>query len=233
MNIKAFLYVKKEELSRYLAIKLSRNRASTAMQLMLNTLQANKMLPEKLIALELFGFIGTSVTMDYQHLAEYLEMWELNPFYAREAQKNIPKAKVVCGNSIDAIKFGKVLRKDYNFIVIDTNSASSFDDGSYESFGVFSHTLNYIANDAVIFVTIYSDLEKYSKLYGNTVDQIDKNWIKARKDFFQIENVINGRGIDYLKGFEREIRMKNIEIVQSQFISRNECVGFGVFVLKK
>ena len=233
MDIRSFLYVKKQKLSRYLSLKLSRNRTFTAMQLMLKTLETNQMLPQKLIALELFGFIGTSTTMDYQDLAEYIEMWELNPYYAAEAKKNIPKATVVCGDSIKTIKEGEVLRKDYNFIVIDPNSASTFDDGSYESFGVFNHTLKYIADEAVIFVTIYSNLKKYASLYGNSVKDLDPKWINARKEFFQMENVIDGRGIDYLKAFDKIIIDNKMNVIFSQFLNRNECVGFGVFVIKK
>lgn len=233
MNLRKFLYVKKQNLSRYLALKLSRNRSFTAMQLMLKTLESNQMLPEKLIALDLFGFIGTSITMDFQDRAEYIEMWEIDAYYSEQAKKNIPKAKVICGDSIDAVKNGKLLRNDYNFIVIDANSSSSFDDGSYESFGVFPYALNYIASKAVIFVTIYNDLKKNAALYGQTVEQIDKDWIKARKEFFQLENVINGRGIDYIKGFEKIIVEKKMTVLYSQFISRNDCVGFGVFVVEK
>lgn len=233
MNLHQFLYVRKQKLSRYLASKLARNRTFTAMQLLLKTLKTNKMLPEKLVALELFGFIGTSTTMDYAHLAEYIEIWEFHPYYAKHAQKNIPGAKVICGDSIKAIKEGGVLRRDYNFIVIDPNGASAFNDGSYESFGVFEPALRYIAGEAVLFVTIYTDLLKIAELYGNDEASIDKEWIKARKEFFGMENVLNGRGIDYLKGFEKIILKNNIQLVHSQFLNRNDYVGFGVFVLRK
>lgn len=230
MKLKNFFYIKKEILSRKLALAFSRTRALTPLQLILKTLKCNNFLPERLVALELFGFIGTSTTLDYAQLTDYLEIWELNADFAKVAQKNIPQAKVICGNSVDAIKTGKVLRKDYNFIVIDTNSSSAYDDGSYESFSVFPNALNYIADNAVIIVTIYTELNNYTKHYKRELNQ---NWIKARKDFFELENVINARGIDYLKGFEKQIILKNINIVQSQFFSRNDSVGFGVFVLKK
>lgn len=229
MKLRNYIYVKKEKFSRSLALKFSRNRSFTAMQFVLKTLQANKMLPEKLIALELFGFIGTSVAMDYQHLAEYLELWELDPHYAKEAQNNIPKANVICGNSIKAIKEGQLKKKEYNFIVIDTNS-SVFDDGSFESFGVFEPALKYITTEAVIIVTIYNNLKKFSELYNCEIDQ---NWLSARQSFYKIDNVIDGRGIDYLTSFENLIRQNNLKLEFSQFISRNECVGFGVFVIKK
>jgi hypothetical protein len=233
MNLKLFIYVKKQKLSRYLALKLARNRAFSATQLMIKTLRTNKMLPEKLIALDLFGFIGTTTTMDYQHLAEYIEMWEIDPYYAKEAKKNIPKAHVVCGDSIKAVKEGNLLRKDYNFMVIDANVSSSFNDGSYESFGVFPHALNYLADKAVIFVTIFSNLKEYLNLYGDNIDKIDKNWIQARKNFYKMENVIDARGIDYLKGFEDIILQKNLKLEYSNFINRNDYVGFGVFVVSK
>lgn len=233
MKIKNYIYVKKQKLSRYLAIKLTRNRSFTAMQLMLKTLRINKMLPEKLVALDLFGFIGTTTTMDYAHLCDYLEMWEIDPYYAKVAKKNIPTANVVCGDSINAVKTGALLRKNYNFIVIDANVSSVFSDGSYESIGVFPHALNYAADKAVIFVTIFCNVVEMTKLYGGSKEQIDKNWLKARKEFFQIDNVVDASGIDYLKGFERVIAEKNFELTYSQFICRNDYIGFGVFVINK
>lgn len=233
MTIKNFIYVKKQKLSRYLALKLSRNRSFTAMQLMLKTLRTNKMLPEKLIALDLFGFIGTTTTMDYENLTEYVELWEIDPYYAKEAKRNLPNANVVCGDSISAVKKGLLHKKEYNFIVIDANVSSAFADGSYESFGVFPHALNYIANEAVIFVTIFINLIEYTKYSGGLIEEIDKNWIQARKEFFKLDNVIDGRGIDYLNGFETIIKEKNLKLVHSQFINRNDYVGFGVFVINK
>ncbi len=233
MEVKKFIYVKKQKLTRYLAVKLMRNRSFSAMQLMIKTLKTNKMLPEKIIAIDLFGFIGTTTTMDYAHLTDYIEMWEIDPYYAKEAKRNIPNAHVVCGDSLNAIKNGLLLRKEYNFIVIDANVSSVFTDGSYESFGIFPHALNYIANEAVIFVTIFSNLKELSKLYSGNENNIDPNWVKARKDFFQIDNVIDGRGIDYLKPFENIIKEKNLNLVHSQFINRNDYIGFGVFVVNK
>jgi hypothetical protein len=82
-------------------------------------------------------------------------------------------------------------------------------------------------------VTIFSDLREITNLYGGSIEQLDPNWIKARKDFYQVENVIDARGIDYLKGFELIIKEKNIDLIHSQFINRNDSVGFGVFVVKK
>jgi len=233
MNFRTLVYVKKQVLSRFLAKRISGNRTFTALQLILKTLRANKMLPERLVALELFGFIGTTGTMDYANLCDYLEMWEIDPYYAKHAEKNVPNAVVVCGDSINAIKTGKVLRKEYNFIVIDANSHSAFGDGNYESFGVFHHALNYIAKEAVILVAIFSDLNNLAKTYNTKVEDLDQNWIAARKEFFEMDNVINGRGIDYLKKYEKIVREKNIELIHSQFINRNDSVAFGVFVVKK
>ncbi len=233
MSLKAFIYVKKQLLSRYLALKFSRNRSFTTMQLMLKTLDSNQMLPKELVALDVFGFIGTSITMDFQDRAGYLEMWEINTYYAKQAKKNIPKAKVVCGDSVNAAKTGGFLRTDYNFIVIDGNSSTSFSDGSYETFGVFPYVLNYIGNQAVIFVTIFNNLKKNYELYGKGIEEADPKWLQARRDFYQMENIIDGKGIDYLKSFEEIILKKNLELVYTNFISRNDCVGFGVFVVKK
>jgi len=233
MNIRNFIYVKKQKLTRFLALNLSRNRSFSAMQLMIKTLRTNKMLPEKIVALDLFGFVGTTTTLDYAHLAEYIEMWEIDPYYAKEAKRNVPKAQVICGDSIAAVKTGKLLRKDYNLIVVDANATSAFSDGSYESFGVFSHVLNYIAKEAVIFVTIFSDLKEYAKHYLGNEQALDRNWVNARKEFFGIDNVLDGRGVDYLKRFESIIKEKNIELVHSQFINRNDLIGFGVFVVNK
>ncbi len=230
MIIKKLIYVRKSQFSKWLLSRIFKKRVGTAMQTMLQTLSANHMLPKNLIALELFGFIGTNATMDYAHLADYIEMWEIDPFFAKEAQKYIPKARVICGDSIKAISNGGLLRKDYNFIVIDPN-VFMHNYVSFESFGIFGHALKYVAKDTVIFVNIFNNVEEYIKKYG--ANERIEDWIKARKEFFAIDNVVSARGIDYLKGFEKIIKAEKLDIVYSNFISRNEYVGFGVFVLKK
>ncbi|MBN8702787.1 MAG: hypothetical protein J0M08_06965 [Bacteroidetes bacterium] len=233
MSLKKYLYTKRQLFSRFFALKLSRERAFTALQLIIKTLQSNKYLPEKIIALEVFGFIGTSTSLDYAELTDYLELWEIDPYYAKQAQKINPNAKVICGDSVEAIANGKLLRDDYNFLVIDSNISSALNDGSYESFGVFENSLKYLAKKSVVIVTIYNNLEAFAKLYNTSVNQLDANWITARKTFYGLDNVINARGTDYLISFEKIIAKNNFQLIQSQFISRNNCVGFGVFVLDK
>ena len=112
----------------------------------MTTLQANRQLPERIVALEVFGFVGTGTSLDYAHLADYLELWEIDPYYARRAQAINPRAKVMCGDSIEALNQGKVLRRDYNLVVIDP-SPPSFRSRTFESFPVFANALNYTADD--------------------------------------------------------------------------------------
>jgi hypothetical protein len=233
MEFKNFIYVKKQQLSRYLALKLSRNRAFTALQLVIKTLRSNHYLPKNIIALEVFGFIGTSTALDYADLTDYLEMWELDPYFAKKAQKLNPRAKVMCGDSMEALAQGKVLRRDYNFIVIDANISSASDSSCYESFGVFENSLNYLANEAIVIVTIYNNLEAFAANYNTTTDKLDPAWLKARKSFYQIDNVLTEKGINYLPAFEKILERKNFKVIYNNFISRNDSVGFGVFVVNK
>lgn len=232
MSFQKFKYVTKQRLSRYLSSRFANNRSFTVLQTVIKTLKANHLLPETLIALEVFGFIGTSTSLDYAHLTEYLELWEYDPYYAKYAQKINPRATVMCGDSIAALAKGKVRRKDYNFVVIDPNIASGSESSGYESFTCFENALKYTADKAIVIVTIYNDLNAFASYYNTTADKLDANWMKARREFYGLENVVNAPGTDYLKAFEQIIKRNNKQIRYSQFFSRNDSVGFGVFAIE-
>lgn len=233
MSFRKFKYIQKQRLSRYLSGLFSNNRSFTALQTVIKTLRSNHLLPEKLIALEVFGFIGTSTSLDYAPFTEYLELWEYDPYYARYAQKINPKARVMCGDSINALAEGKVFRKDYNFIVIDPNIASGTESSGYESFTCFENALRYTSDQAVIIVTIYNDLRAFASYYNTIAEELDPSWITARKAFYGLQNVIDAPATDYLLAFEKIIQKNGYAMRYSQFISRNDSVGFGVFAIRR
>ena len=94
-------------------------RLNTSMDMVILTLKVYNIFPKPLIALDLFGMYGLWVTVDYAPYCDYLEMWEINPKYAKFAHRFLPKAVVNVGDSIKVVKAGQLQRRDYNFIVID------------------------------------------------------------------------------------------------------------------
>ena len=228
MSLKKWIYIKKQQLNRFLAVNLGRQRTQSTLQIIIKTLKANNYLPDKLIALEVFGFIGTSTAQDYIHLTAYFEIWELDPYYAKWAKKLNKSAIIMNGDSVEALKKGYMKRNDYNFVVIDPNIYTG---NSFESFDVFENTLKYIDREnCIIIVTIYNNIQILADMYCTKLQDFDP-WLKARSAFFNMNNVINARGDDYLDAFSKIIIQNKLEVISCSFLSRNDAVGFGVFVI--
>jgi hypothetical protein len=84
--------------SKYIDFFKRGDRLVTPMQLLISTLDSRGYLPEKIIAVELFGMHGLWITKDYANICSYLELYEINPTYANFAKKFIRNAKVITGD---------------------------------------------------------------------------------------------------------------------------------------
>ena len=79
-------------------------------------LERRKVNPADLNALEVFGYTGEMHVMDYAPIVSTLEAWEIEPRYAEQLTRNIPKAEVKVVDSYEEIR--NTPRK-YSFIVVD------------------------------------------------------------------------------------------------------------------
>lgn len=70
------------------------------MQDVLDIITKNGIKLNNLTAVELFGRDGTWHTHEYSNMVKTLEIWEIDPSYEKELQKNFPTAKIKIVDSI-------------------------------------------------------------------------------------------------------------------------------------
>src|SRR5688500_10322437 len=94
-------------------------------------LKTSGYLQEKINALELFGMYGLYVTKHYAHLCEYVELWELEPTFAKFARKFSDKnVHVIEGDSVNAVRDQQIKGK-FNFLMIDNPLVSPYGPALY------------------------------------------------------------------------------------------------------
>jgi len=206
----------------------------TSMDIVVLTLQVCKLLPKPLIALEVFGKHGLGVTRDYAHLCDYLELWEIDTIYAKFARKFLPEAVVKIGDSIDAVKTGKLLRNDYNFIVIDNPIVSFFGSGNYcEHFDLFPALLKRIADKSILIMNVVVDM----KAIVNNFPYISlKNWTIRRKEFYQKnedKEVIEPNVETMINLYKKIVSEEDFTITNAFLVPRDTCMVVLVIVLKR
>lgn len=207
-------------------------RLRTAMDMTILTLEAFNLLPQSLIALEVFGMCGLWVTTEYAPRCDYVELWELNPKYATFARKFVPKANVIIGDSIKAVNEGNLLRNDYNFIVIDNPISGPFNSGNYcEHFDLFPALLHRVSKKTVFVMNAIINMEEIAVRYPTL--SFDE-WTLRRKDFYGIQNDAEVRKINVdnlMKIYRKKFENWGVNIENLFYIPRNSYLGFIVIVM--
>ena len=211
-------------------------RLNTSMDMVILTLKVYNIFPKPLIALDLFGMYGLWVTVDYAPYCDYLEMWEINPKYAKFAHRFLPKAVVNVGDSIKVVKAGQLQRRDYNFIVIDNPIGGVFDErkGYCEHFDLFPEIFNYIENKRTILVmNSIIDVGKIIEKYPAISFQLD-DWLKRRKKFFNKDINVKKINPDILEEiYENKFKNWGVKVNRIFFIPRDPAIGFLVIEVEK
>ena len=88
-------------------------------------LTLKKLLPEKIVAIELFGMHGLWHTKDYAGKVHRLDLFELDPHYHRLSKKVFKKLPVNYFNE-DSIKYISVTENKYNLAVADIPAGGNF-----------------------------------------------------------------------------------------------------------
>jgi len=201
-------------------------RLKTSMDTVILTLRHFNIIPKEIIALELFGMCGLWVTKDYGHYCNYLELWEINPFYAKWAQYFLPNATVQNGDSIEACQKGKLLRNDYNFIVIDS-PGGPFNDGNYcEHFDIFPSIFNYTAKNFIMIITIIRSIESQIELTDKI--RIDR-WKERRSNFYGFKEPSDSINIDLgnlIETYANIFKRSNVVVDRILYVPRNDFLGF-------
>jgi hypothetical protein len=200
------------------------------------SLKASGHMPEKVVALELFGMYGLYVTKHYSHLCESVELWELDAEFAKYAKKFSDKnVKIIQGDSVKAVQESKINGK-FNLLMIDNPLVSPYGEGLFEHFNVMPEIFGAAQDSFVlIFNIILSDPEALYNNYGFTSqNQIEKrdSWIKKRKEFYE-SDAINFKPQEYIRLYIDKFKKWGLAVDYSTFLPRNERVGFLGFVLTK
>ncbi|MBL4654547.1 MAG: hypothetical protein JKY33_01825 [Bacteroidia bacterium] len=209
-----------------------RYRLRTPVRNIIITLQAYDIIPENAIGLDLFGRHGLWHTWDLAEICNYIEMWEIDPFYANHAKKFIPKANVQTGDSIDAVKNSKLLRNDYNIILVDNPNGPFANDQYCEHFDLFPDLLNHLTTKAVLIINLTNDVNAMNARDQYSSEFMDK-WLERRKGFYGKE-MNNGESIvDYMDIYKQKFTEWNWKVNECFFSARHEFVGYLVLEIEK
>jgi hypothetical protein len=156
-------------------------RLQTPMTNLLGTLRAYDALPDRMTALELFGMHGLWHTRDYARYCASLEVYEIEPVFAKFAARTLPRTEVVPTDSIRAVKTRTLRRPSYNFIVAD-NPLAPYGDGYIEHFDLLPDLFDYVKDEGVVIVNLLSEQVPLSEeharrreaFYGRTHPAIDE-----------------------------------------------------------
>lgn len=113
----------KTKLSDFISGKFGRLR--TGMQNIFLQLSLKKLLPDKLIAIELFGMHGLWHTKDYIRHVQSLDLFELDQKYHRLSKKVFKGFPVTYFNE-DSISYIAATDKRYNLVVADIPAGGDF-----------------------------------------------------------------------------------------------------------
>lgn len=195
-----------------------RGRLQTPMGMLVSILNAQGYLPTELIALEIFGMHGLWVTRDYASLCSYLELYEINPIYAKYAKIFIRNATVHNSDSIEAILKRQLKKTKYNYIVSDNPFSSPFGKGYYEHFDFFPSITDYM-DSGILSLNFAHNIE-------NT--RLSKEHLNKREEFYGKANPSVKEAVEvYRKS------MKNMQLVDYIFLPRNDIISFLAFVITR
>lgn len=207
-------------------------RQISPMDMVLLTLEHYDALPNNLIGLELFGRHGLWLTKDYANYCDYLEIWEIEPFYAKWAQRFIPKAAVVCGDSIVAVQTGKLLRRDYNFVVLDCSVGGPFGGKYYEHFDLFPQLIDNLAGEFILTMNIVPNVENTPFPNPNI-----REWLKRRREFYELKTDEAAGKIELktlIQIYQRIFQERyHVEVEHTLMLPRTRTIGFLTIKGKK
>lgn len=162
----------------------------TTIDAVLRILELKHLLPQSLIALEVFGRNGLWKTVDYASRCKYLEFYEIDPGHAAMARKALPDARIIVADSVDAILTGKLRRRDYNFVLVDS-FPEVFGPGYCEHFDLFPALFDKLADHAVIVLNVFPDLRRCG--FTEITDEL----VRRRRQFYETSDDASAICLDY------------------------------------
>ena len=123
----------------------------TPMESAMRVLRLRRLLPDPLVALDLFGKCGIMKTLEYAPFAQSIEFYEIYRPFAASARRILPADRVTVrvADSIAAVRNGTTLRSDYSLVVMDS-PVDVYGDGYCENFDLFPAIFDRLAPRSVL-----------------------------------------------------------------------------------
>lgn len=196
-------------------------RLATPTESLILTLRAMGYFHEPVIALDLFGMHGLWITKDYSRFCSYLELYEIDPVYARYAKLFLKNASVVNGDSIQAVKKGHLKRPSYNLIVSDNPSGSPYGHNYHEHFDLFPDIVKYLDDRGILILNYLSNIDLLSMSQSHLV---------AREHFYGSVHLSIS---DAIKVYISKIEKENYRVIDFLPLARDQHLSFLSFIVAK
>ena len=152
-------------------------------EILFNILEVEGFAPKAMRGLDLFGKYGLWMIRDYLHRCESLDLWEINPDYARLARRLGSKVNVFCGDSIAAVRSNDPRLGRYDLIVADT-PAGPFGQDYCEHFDFLPNLFTHLEPDGGLLILNF--LTKIRAELGEEVQyQQTTIWFQISKEVWQ------------------------------------------------
>jgi hypothetical protein len=150
----------------------------TPLEAAIQLLRLKGLLPDPLVALDLFGKAGVMKTLEYAPFADSIEFYEVYGPFAEHARSILPaKTTVRVADSIAAVRNGTTLRTSYSFVLMD-NPIGPFGDGYCENFDLFPAIFDRLADRSVIVCNAVLDD------WARALDLDHEEHLRRRRAFF-------------------------------------------------
>ncbi|MAC96394.1 MAG: hypothetical protein CMC96_12940 [Flavobacteriales bacterium] len=228
-----FKIIIKEKLQRSL-VDISRKFSplKSIIDQMFLDLSVQQLLPDNIVALDLFARNGLWLSKDCEQHSNYLELCEIDEFFYNWSKKSVKANAYNLGDSIAMLRHKKLSKEKYNFILSD-NFSGQF--GSYtEHIEVFNYLFDFVDNYAVLAFNVVPNCESRIKRYPVTHEQYE-DWMIKRAKFYNLETAkaafipIENMKLIYTSIFN----CKGFNVKYINHLVRNEVVTLMYCVLEK
>lgn len=209
----------------------------TAIDYLMMTFQSAGFLPNRILALELFGMYGLYLTKHYAHYCEHVEMWEIDSNYVYYARKFKERnVTIVEGDSVKAVQ-NRSIDKRYNLLMVDNPLLSPYGEGLIEHFDVLPQIFDLAENNFILVFNVVlvdpGSLYEDYKFNSETQTRNKLQWLESRKLFYGTKDGLNLKPQEYLRIYTDKFNQWGLEVQFSTFLPRSNRVGFLGFALKK
>jgi hypothetical protein len=186
-------------------------------EILFNILEVEGFAPKAMRGLDLFGKYGLWMIRDYLHRCESLDLWEINPNYARLARRLGSKVKVFCGDSIAAVRSNDPRLGKYNLIVADT-PAGPFGPNYCEHFDLLPTLFTYLEPDGGLLI-----LNFLAKLRADLDKETARLHTHRRTQFYGRDTLTPRRA---MRTYERYAKDAGLDLACYCIVPRNAVVNY-------